>query len=295
MGGEHADHQRRHARAAPHRHRDGRRPGGHGHRCGVAQQRRPRRGRGAGARRRGGRPRRAGRRGRAPLVTPSRCRPTPRVGRPAGRDLHRRLRRARARRSARRSSTPGRAAATCSASPSTSCTRRTSAPRPACGVRHAQPTGRIEVTGKTADWSRSSWVGQSTRDFTDVDMSARGRRAGPPARLGGAPRRPARRPLRDAAAAERGRRPDGLPCTGRPWRATPTTAGRCSADQAAAPGSVSSSPTQAAAGVERPGAPGHRVRPVRVRHLVRRVAVGLRQRPAARRDGLDRATASSRR
>ena len=39
-------------------------------------------------------------------------------------------------------------------------------------VRHAQPTGRIEVTGKTADWSRSSWVGQSTRDFTDVDMTA---------------------------------------------------------------------------------------------------------------------------
>ncbi len=39
-------------------------------------------------------------------------------------------------------------------------------------VRHAQPTGRIEVTGKTADWSRSSWVGQSTRDFSDVDMTA---------------------------------------------------------------------------------------------------------------------------
>ena len=39
-------------------------------------------------------------------------------------------------------------------------------------VRHAQPTGRIEVTGKTADWSRSSWVGQSTRDFSDIDMAA---------------------------------------------------------------------------------------------------------------------------
>ncbi len=39
-------------------------------------------------------------------------------------------------------------------------------------LRHAQPTGRIEVTGKTADWSRSSWVGQSTRDFRDVDMAA---------------------------------------------------------------------------------------------------------------------------
>ena len=39
-------------------------------------------------------------------------------------------------------------------------------------VRHAQPTGRIEVTGKTADWSRSSWVGHSTRDFSDIDMAA---------------------------------------------------------------------------------------------------------------------------
>ena len=38
-------------------------------------------------------------------------------------------------------------------------------------VRHAQPTGRIEVTGKTSDWSRSSWVGQGTRDFSDVDVT----------------------------------------------------------------------------------------------------------------------------
>jgi len=39
-------------------------------------------------------------------------------------------------------------------------------------VRHAQPTGRLEVTGKAAaDWSRSSWVGQSTRDFTDIDIA----------------------------------------------------------------------------------------------------------------------------
>ena len=38
-------------------------------------------------------------------------------------------------------------------------------------VRHAQPTGRIEVTGKTSDWSRSSWVGQGTRDFSDIDVS----------------------------------------------------------------------------------------------------------------------------
>ena len=37
--------------------------------------------------------------------------------------------------------------------------------------RHDQPTGRIEVTGKSADWARSTWVGQGTRDFTDVDVT----------------------------------------------------------------------------------------------------------------------------
>jgi predicted Zn-dependent protease len=38
--------------------------------------------------------------------------------------------------------------------------------------RHVQPTGRIEITAKPSDWSRSTWVGQSTRDFSDVDVSA---------------------------------------------------------------------------------------------------------------------------
>ncbi len=40
-------------------------------------------------------------------------------------------------------------------------------------LRHDQPTGRIEVTAKrSADWSYSTWVGQGTRDFTDVDIAA---------------------------------------------------------------------------------------------------------------------------
>ena len=38
--------------------------------------------------------------------------------------------------------------------------------------RHDQPTGRMELTGKSADWARSTWVGQGTRDFTDVDVLA---------------------------------------------------------------------------------------------------------------------------
>jgi predicted Zn-dependent protease len=37
-------------------------------------------------------------------------------------------------------------------------------------LRHAQPTGKIELTGRTADGTRSAWTGRSTRDFTDVDI-----------------------------------------------------------------------------------------------------------------------------
>ena len=39
--------------------------------------------------------------------------------------------------------------------------------------RHVQPTGHVGVTGKdAADLSASAWVGQATRDFTDVDPLA---------------------------------------------------------------------------------------------------------------------------
>lgn len=39
-------------------------------------------------------------------------------------------------------------------------------------LRHAQPSGHVGVTGKSADLTRSAWVGQATRDFTDVDPLA---------------------------------------------------------------------------------------------------------------------------
>ncbi|TDE12247.1 metallopeptidase TldD-related protein [Jiangella asiatica] len=39
-------------------------------------------------------------------------------------------------------------------------------------VRHEQPTGHIGITGKSADKSRSAWVGQSSRDLADVDVAA---------------------------------------------------------------------------------------------------------------------------
>lgn len=38
--------------------------------------------------------------------------------------------------------------------------------------RHVQPLGHVSMTGKTADRSRSAWAGQSTLDFTDVDVAA---------------------------------------------------------------------------------------------------------------------------
>ncbi len=38
--------------------------------------------------------------------------------------------------------------------------------------RHEQPTGTIEVNGKSHQRSRSTWMGQATRDFTDVDVLA---------------------------------------------------------------------------------------------------------------------------
>lgn len=39
-------------------------------------------------------------------------------------------------------------------------------------LRHDQPTGALEFNAKSADFSRSAWVGNGTSDFTDVDVPA---------------------------------------------------------------------------------------------------------------------------
>jgi predicted Zn-dependent protease len=39
-------------------------------------------------------------------------------------------------------------------------------------LRHDQPTGRVDINAKSADYSRSAWVAASTTDFTDVDVAA---------------------------------------------------------------------------------------------------------------------------
>jgi predicted Zn-dependent protease len=38
-------------------------------------------------------------------------------------------------------------------------------------LRHDQPTGRVELNGKSPDFSRSVWAGTSTRDFRDVSVA----------------------------------------------------------------------------------------------------------------------------
>jgi predicted Zn-dependent protease len=38
--------------------------------------------------------------------------------------------------------------------------------------RHTDRMGKVEITAKTPDFSRSSWVGQATRDFLDIDLGA---------------------------------------------------------------------------------------------------------------------------
>jgi predicted Zn-dependent protease len=39
-------------------------------------------------------------------------------------------------------------------------------------LRHDQPTGRVELNGKSTDFGRSVWAGVGTRDFTDVSVAA---------------------------------------------------------------------------------------------------------------------------
>ena len=105
--------------------------------------------------------------------------------------------------------------------------------------RWVQPTGTLEVNAKSADLTRSSWAGQSTADFTDVDVLARPAVAGRPAGLVAAADRPAARSLRHGAATDLGRRLHDARCLGcgRPGRAP--RAARRSRSPVAAPGSAS--------------------------------------------------------
>ncbi len=39
-------------------------------------------------------------------------------------------------------------------------------------MRHDQPTGRLELNGKSRDFSRSVWAGAATQDFADISVAA---------------------------------------------------------------------------------------------------------------------------
>ena len=45
-------------------------------------------------------------------------------------------------------------------------------------LRHVQPTGRIDINGKSRDYARSAWVGQGSPDFADVEVEALDRELG---------------------------------------------------------------------------------------------------------------------
>jgi hypothetical protein len=101
-------------------------------------------------------------------------------------------------------------------------------------LRHVQPTGYVELTGKSS--GGSSWVGQHTRDWTDVavgslDAEVR-RRLAWGARQVELPGRP----VRDAAAAVGRRRPHGLRLLDGVGAQRGPRAGPSSAHPAAQPG-----------------------------------------------------------
>ena len=74
-------------------------------------------------------------------------------------------------------------------------------------LRHVQPTGRLEMNAKNADWSASSYLGLHAAR-PGRGGRRRGRRGpGPAPRVGRAPARPPGRPLRDHPAAHRPGRP----------------------------------------------------------------------------------------
>ena len=70
--------------------------------------------------------------------------------------------------------------------------------------RFDQPDGRVEINGKTADLTSSAYASQHTRDFARRRRRGTHRRTRQASGLGRDTHRPARRAVRDAAAADRG-------------------------------------------------------------------------------------------
>ena len=106
--------------------------------------------------------------------------------------------------------------------------------------RFVQPTGRIDMNGKSSDFSRSAWVGRGTRDYADIDIA--GLDGELTQRLGWAERSiELASGVRDDSAPHRGRGPDVLPA--RLGRARRRRRSDGLPRPAAAPGSASGSTT----------------------------------------------------
>ena len=87
----------------------------------------------------------------------------------------------------------------------------TSAAPPACGCGTTSPPAGWSSTARAPTFARSVWSGTGTRDFRDVSVADLAAEVARKMAWSRAPRGAARRPVRDAAAAVGGRRPDDLP------------------------------------------------------------------------------------
>ena len=177
-----------------------------------------------------------------------------------------------------------RAAGCSTASSSHELTTPTSARRPGCGCGTSSPPGTRAAPARPPTWRAAPGSARATRDFTDVDAAALDAELAAAARLGRAPRRP-RRPAATTRSCRRRAVADlMIDAYWTPAPATRTRASRSTAGAAAAPGSASGSPRAGVTLYSRPGA--RRASSARRSSLATRPsqrAVGLRQRPAARR------------
>ena len=152
-------------------------------------------------------------------------------------------------------------------------------------LRHDQPTGRVEIDGKSARRGRrSTWAGRATRDFSRRRRRRAGRRGG--RRLAGWAERRIELPA--------GRYETILPPTAVAdlmiylyWSVVGprrrTRAARCSAGPEAGPGSASRCPRVPLTLRSDPDDPGLACAPFVIAARLRAGVVGVRQRPAARR------------
>ena len=148
--------------------------------------------------------------------------------------------------------------------------------------RFDQPTGRVELNAKSADYRRSAWNGVHTRDFTDVDVGALA--DGLNTRLDWAGHYASScHPVGTRRSCRRPRWP--ISCctpTGRRRPATPRRAAT-STPRSGGETRIGERLADSADSAFRPGRAWSRVRAVRGRHRVGgRAAVGVRQRRARR-------------